>query len=53
MNGKIIKIIGLAATVIGLGANLVTDWADEQKMNDKIDEKVNEALAKRERKIES
>ena len=47
MNSKIIRIIGLAATVIGLGANLINDWADEQKMNEQIDKKVNEALAKR------
>lgn len=45
MNSKIIRIIGLAATVIGLGANLINDWADEQKMNEQIDKKVNEALA--------
>ena len=37
-----------SATVIGLGANLINDWADEQKMNEQIDKKVNEALAKRE-----
>ena len=43
MNSKIIRIIGLAATVIGLGANLINDWADEQKMNEQIDK----ALAKR------
>lgn len=47
MNSKIIRIIGLAATVIGLGANLINDWADEQKMNEQIDKKVNEAFAKR------
>lgn len=47
MNSKIIRIIGLAATVIGLGANLINVWADEQKMNEQIDKKVNEALAKR------
>ena len=29
MNSKIIRIIGLAATVIGLGANLINDWEDE------------------------
>ena len=46
MNSKIIRIIGLAATVIGLGANLINDWADEQKMNEQIDKKVDEALAK-------
>lgn len=47
MNSKIIRIIGLAATVIGLGADLINDWADEQEMNEQIDKKVNEALAKR------
>lgn len=47
MNSKIIRIIGLAATVIGLGTNLINDWADEQKMNERIDKKVNEALVKR------
>ena len=47
MNCKIIRLIGLAATVIGLGANLINDWADAQKMNEQIDKKVNEALAKR------
>ena len=33
-NGKIIKTIGIAVTVIGFGVNILTDW-------------VNEALAKR------
>ena len=51
MNSKIIRIIGLAATVIGLGANLINDWADEQKMNEQIDKKVNEALAKRDTNV--
>ena len=30
MNSKIIRIIGLAATVIGLGANLINDWAGSE-----------------------
>ena len=34
----LIKVLGLAATVIGAGMSLVTDWVNEQK--------VNEALAK-------
>lgn len=45
MEGKIVKILGIAATVIGLGATLLTDWVNEQKMDEKIEEKVNEALA--------
>lgn len=55
MNKKstMIKLIGLAATVIGLGVNLVTDWVNEQKMEEMIEEKVNEALAKNEENEES
>lgn len=42
---KWIKAIGVAATVIGVGVNLITDWVNEQKMDEKIEEKVSEALA--------
>lgn len=42
----LIKVLGLAATVIGAGMSLVTDWVNELKMEEKIEEKVNEALAK-------
>jgi hypothetical protein len=47
MNGKLIKILGIAATVIGMGATLITDWVNDKKIDEKIEEKVNEALAKR------
>ena len=40
MNSKMIKVIGMAATLIGIGVNLITDWVDDQKMD--------EALAKKE-----
>nr|DAQ19129.1 MAG TPA: hypothetical protein [Caudoviricetes sp.] len=46
-NGKLIKVLGILATVIGMGATLVTDWVNEKKMDEKIDEKINEALANR------
>ncbi len=49
---KLIKVLGLTATVIGVAATLVTDWVNEQKMDEKIEEKVNEALATRDDKIE-
>ena len=42
----LIKVLGLVATVIGAGMSLVTDWVNEQKMEERIEEKVNEALAK-------
>ena len=48
MSGKMIKIIGLAVTVVSFGVNFITDWVSEQKMNEKIEEKVNEALAQKE-----
>ena len=53
MNSKMIKAIGMAATIIGIGVNLLTDWVDEQKMEEKIEAKVNEALAKKEEAEES
>lgn len=49
MNKKIIESIGLATTVISLGMTLLSNWVDEKKMDEKIEEKVNEALAEREK----
>lgn len=46
---KWVKAIGVAATVIGVGVALITDWVDEQKMDEKIEEKVSEALARRDK----
>lgn len=45
MNNKAnwIKILGMAATIIGMGATLLTDWVNDQKMDEKIAEKVFEA----------
>lgn len=45
-SGKILKYIGIAATIIGA---LVSDWVADKKMEEIIEEKVNEALDKRER----
>lgn len=50
---KWIKVIGVAATIIGVGVNLITDWVNEQKMDEKIEQKVNEALAKKDEVEES
>ena len=44
---NMIKVLGLVTTVIGMAASLLSDWVSEQKMNERIDEKVNEALTKR------
>ncbi len=32
---------------IGFGVSILTDWVNEKKMDEKIEEKVNEALAKK------
>jgi hypothetical protein len=50
MNSKLIKILGIAATAIGMAATLVTDWVNDKKTDEKIEQKVNEAFAKREEK---
>ena len=47
INAKMVKILGLVATAVGMGATLLTDWVNEKKMDERIEEKVNEALAKR------
>lgn len=52
MNNKWIKIIGTAATVFGLLANVVTDWVKERKMTEMIDEKIDKALSERENEEE-
>lgn len=46
-NGTIIKVIGFGATLIGFAATLISNWVDEQKMDEKIDKRVNEILDKR------
>ena len=49
---KFVKILGLAATAIGLIANLMDSWVADQKMEELAEEKVEAALAKREKKEE-
>ena len=44
MKGKQLRILGLATTVIGFGINLISDWVDEAKLDDKIDKKLDEKL---------
>jgi hypothetical protein len=49
INGKMVKILGIVATVAGMGATLLTDWVNDKKMDEKIIKKINEALANREK----
>lgn len=44
---NLIKVLGMAATVIGMGASLLTDWVDDKKMDEKIAKKVLEAIAQK------
>ena len=44
MNGKMIKVIGGAATVLGLLATVVGNWVQECRMEITIDEKIEQAL---------
>lgn len=37
INAKMVKILGLVATAVGMGATLLTDWVNEKKMEEKID----------------
>ena len=50
MNAKVIKIIGLAASIIGTGATLVTEWVTDKKLDAKIATKVAEAIANQAKK---
>ena len=45
INAKMVKILGLVATTVGVGATLLTDCVNEKKMEEKIDERINEKLA--------
>lgn len=49
INGKMVKILGMVATAMGIGATLITSWVDDKKMDEKIIKKINEALANREK----
>lgn len=48
LNEKMIKILGLTATVVGMGATLVSGWVADKKMDETIGKKVAEALTKKE-----
>lgn len=45
MNGKLVKVIGFAATLVGMGATIVSNWVNDKNLDAKVDSKVTEALA--------
>ena len=42
-------MIGLVASAVSMGATVASNWVDDRKMDEKIEQKVNEALAEREK----
>lgn len=44
-NSKLIKVLGLVATVGGVAMTLLTDWVNEKKMDEKINECIDAKLA--------
>lgn len=44
---KILGALGIVATVIGFGATMLSDFVKEKQLDDTIEEKVDEALARR------
>lgn len=47
MKIDLVKVIGIAGTVLGLGATLMSNYASDKKTEKEIEEKVAEALAKK------
>lgn len=45
-------MIGLVASAASMAANVVSSWADDKKLDEKIERKVKEALAKRDKEEE-
>lgn len=50
---KSIKVFSLFAALVGFGATIITDWVNDRKMDQIIEEKVNKALAERKEEKES
>lgn len=48
LNSTAIKIIGIATTLIGAGVSVLSSWVDDKKMEERIEEGIDKALAERE-----
>lgn len=42
--GDFIKVIGVLATVVGMGATLLSNWVEDQRMDERINDRVDEAF---------
>ena len=47
-NDKLIKIIGIVTTVVGVGVSLVSNWVNDKNLDMKVNEKIAKALADKE-----
>lgn len=45
MNTKMMKIAGIATTVIGMGVTLANEWISNKQLDTKIAEEVSKAVA--------
>lgn len=52
MRANLLSVLGIAATIVGGAATLLGNWVSDKKNEEMIEEKVNEALAKRENEEE-
>lgn len=43
---NLMKVASVVVPIIGAGISLATNWLDEKKLDDKVSEKVAEALSK-------
>ena len=50
---NLLSTIGITASLLGVGANLLSDYVSEKKTEEMIDKKIEEKLAAREQKEES
>lgn len=48
MNGSTLKMLSLATTLVGFGGTLLSGWVEDKKLDKKVEDKVNEALAEKE-----
>ena len=53
MNNKLIKVIGIGATVLGVVTTLVTNWVNDKNLDHKISTEVAKAIAETSTKIGS
>lgn len=46
MTSGAIKVIGIVASVVGVGASIASDWVNNKKIDENIANKVAEEIAK-------